>query len=76
MPQELYSTPELCQLVQISDRTIRRWISRGWINPERVSLGDACAYVWNARTLGVAKRLKVQKPVQRKRRFEQLLAAH
>lgn len=76
MPQELYSTPELCQLVGITDRTIRRWISRGWIDPERVALGDACAYVWNARDVAVAKRLKVQKPVPRKRRFEQLLSAH
>lgn len=70
MPQELYSTPELCQLVGVTDRTIRRWIARRWIAPERVELGDSHAYVWSARDIAFAKRLKLHKPVGRKRRFE------
>jgi len=28
LSQELYSTPEPCQLVGITDRTIRRWIAK------------------------------------------------
>lgn len=70
MPQELYSTPELCQLVGITDRTIRRWIARRWIDPQRVELGDSHAYVWKPKDVAVAKRLKLHKPLARKRRFE------
>ncbi len=66
----LYSTPQLCELVGIADRTIRRWISRGWIDPERVELGDSHAYVWKPRDVALAKRLKLDKPIGRKRRFE------
>ena len=72
MPQELLSTPELCAVVGITDRTIRRWIARRWIDPDRVEQGDSHAYIWKPRDLAVAKRLKHFKPVavERKRRFE------
>ena len=38
--EQLYSTPWLCELVVVTDRTIRRWISRGWTAPLRVQLGE------------------------------------
>ncbi len=39
----------------------------------RVELGDSHCYVWNARDVAVAKRLKLHKPVPRRRRFEAAL---